>query len=798
MEYCKKHVESSTRAVNDDLKAWDAEFVKVDQATLFDLIRAAHYLIIKSLSELTCKIFVDMFTHRDRDNLLHFCVFVFAISGKMSGNKDKGKAVDPKPERLDSEFPDDTLYSTQVGNNVASSSGSILRSSFITMGFAPSLVDQVIDEKGEDDADLILETLFKHSGQGLQSSDAQSSDSLESLFGDLDDTCASETSTVIQPKLEPDAFDANNDDDDKRATLLIMNFSVDEVDSALDKLGFDAPVNELVDFILAAQIAAKFDKETDDMPHEDEPKTEGANDEILYATMQKTLQLLEMGFSENEISLAIEKFGSEAPIAGLAESICLGDLAPNERAKNSSKAFTTNLSRMGMENGLRHQSYGGLKIKTEDIIPDIIAQSSRMNTKDTNRGQSSRMNTEDTNRGQSSRMNTEDTNRGKRPKEEYFDDFPNAAASQIHILDFGRNHKKKRPKQGYMNNTSSVLDSAWLEEKVKPNLANLEMQIATKSNPCRSIPEGEFKPPYFFYGNVFNLPSDTWTRISQYLSTEPELVNTQFYSALSRREAYVHNLPRESRFIIVPKSAMTIQDAIPNTKKWWPSWDTRKQLSCLSSGISGIVPLCARLGQMITNSRGVLSSEQQKNILHHCGTSNLVWVGKDKLGPLAPEHLEIILGYPMNHTQAAEWSLAERLESLRYCIQTDTLGFHLSVLKAKFPEGITMLSVFSGIGGAEVTLHRLGIHLKGVISIESSETNRKILRRWWQTSGQTGELVQLEDIQTLTTKKLLNLIQKFVTIDFVICQNQCPSSSKRSVTAAQCHCFRMDETRMSW
>ncbi|TXG71457.1 hypothetical protein EZV62_000036 [Acer yangbiense] len=69
MEYCKKHIESRTRAVDDDLKAWDAEFVKVDQATLFDLIRAAHHLIIKSLSELTCKISVDMCKGKTREEL---------------------------------------------------------------------------------------------------------------------------------------------------------------------------------------------------------------------------------------------------------------------------------------------------------------------------------------------------------------------------------------------------------------------------------------------------------------------------------------------------------------------------------------------------------------------------------------------------------------------------------------------------------------------------------------------------------------------------------------------------------
>lgn len=35
IEYCKKHVEASEV---DELKAFDSEFVKVDQATLFDLI----------------------------------------------------------------------------------------------------------------------------------------------------------------------------------------------------------------------------------------------------------------------------------------------------------------------------------------------------------------------------------------------------------------------------------------------------------------------------------------------------------------------------------------------------------------------------------------------------------------------------------------------------------------------------------------------------------------------------------------------------------------------------------------
>ncbi|XP_048134720.1 SKP1-like protein 1A isoform X2 [Rhodamnia argentea] len=40
IEYCKKHVDAAraSSVADDDLEAWDAKFVKVDQATLCDLI----------------------------------------------------------------------------------------------------------------------------------------------------------------------------------------------------------------------------------------------------------------------------------------------------------------------------------------------------------------------------------------------------------------------------------------------------------------------------------------------------------------------------------------------------------------------------------------------------------------------------------------------------------------------------------------------------------------------------------------------------------------------------------------
>ncbi|KAJ1362089.1 Skp1- protein [Parelaphostrongylus tenuis] len=44
----------------DDIPSWDMEFLKVDQATLFDLINAANYLDIKGLLCVSCKTVANM------------------------------------------------------------------------------------------------------------------------------------------------------------------------------------------------------------------------------------------------------------------------------------------------------------------------------------------------------------------------------------------------------------------------------------------------------------------------------------------------------------------------------------------------------------------------------------------------------------------------------------------------------------------------------------------------------------------------------------------------------------------
>nr|XP_043634455.1 SKP1-like protein 1A [Erigeron canadensis] len=72
IEYCKKHVKDAgdnADVSEKDLKAFDEEFIKVDQGTLFDLILAANYLNIKGLLDLTCQTVADMMKNKQPEEI---------------------------------------------------------------------------------------------------------------------------------------------------------------------------------------------------------------------------------------------------------------------------------------------------------------------------------------------------------------------------------------------------------------------------------------------------------------------------------------------------------------------------------------------------------------------------------------------------------------------------------------------------------------------------------------------------------------------------------------------------------
>ncbi|KAL5711186.1 hypothetical protein ACHQM5_021673 [Ranunculus cassubicifolius] len=94
-----------------------------------------------------------------------------------------------------------------------------------------------------------------------------------------------------------------------------------------------------------------------------------------------------------------------------------------------------------------------------------------------------------------------------------------------------------------------------------------------------------------------------------------------------------------------------------------------------------------------------------------------------------------------------------------------------------YPNGINVISHFSGIGGAVVALHRLGIPLKNVVSVEPSEVNRNIIRRWWEQTNQEGNLIEVKDVQDLGPDQLENLVRSVGGFDLIIGGSPCKNFS---------------------
>ncbi|KAJ0965655.1 hypothetical protein J5N97_026793 [Dioscorea zingiberensis] len=293
----------------------------------------------------------------------------------------------------------------------------------------------------------------------------------------------------------------------------------------------------------------------------------------------------------------------------------------------------------------------------------------------------------------------------------------------------------------------------------------------------RKLPEAAIGPPYFYYENVALTPKGVWDKISRFLyDIEPEFVDSKYFCAANRKRGYIHNLPIQNRFPLLPLAPRTIKEALPMTEKWWPSWDPRTQLNCVQTCIASS-RVTEKIRSTLVKSSDPPPERVRQYVLNECKKWNLVWVGLHKVAPLEPDEIEMLLGFPKNHTRGGGISRTDRYKSLGNSFQVDTVAYHLSVLKNMFPNGINLLSLFSGIGGAEVALHRLGIHLKNVVSVELSEVNRNIIRSWWEQTDQTGNLIELADVQQLNGDKLEQLIHTFGGFDLVIGGSPCNNLS---------------------
>ncbi|KAL6649059.1 hypothetical protein ACP70R_013283 [Stipagrostis hirtigluma subsp. patula] len=286
----------------------------------------------------------------------------------------------------------------------------------------------------------------------------------------------------------------------------------------------------------------------------------------------------------------------------------------------------------------------------------------------------------------------------------------------------------------------------------------------------RELPTQAIGRPFFYYENVALAPKGVWATISRFLyDIQPEFVDSKFFCAAARKRGYIHNLPIDNRSPLLPLPPKKIRDAFPHTKKWWPPWDPREQLNCIQTCVAS-AKLLDRIRVALSNCGNPPPPTVQKYVLEECRKWNLVWVGRHQVAPLEPHEMECLLGFPMDHTRGI--CRTERYRSLGNSFQVDTVAYHLSVLRDMFPKGMNVLSLFSGIGGAEVALHRLGIRMKTVVSVEKSKVNRTVLKNWWDET-QTGTLIEIDDVQILTAEKIEWYVRRIGGFDLVIGGSPC-------------------------
>ncbi|XP_008677397.1 DNA cytosine methyltransferase Zmet 3 isoform X1 [Zea mays] len=333
------------------------------------------------------------------------------------------------------------------------------------------------------------------------------------------------------------------------------------------------------------------------------------------------------------------------------------------------------------------------------------------------------------------------------------------------------NKKKRKRYGGQAQGNRGPLDGSCEEPMPLPNpMVGFNLPDHWTRPVDRSLPTQAIGPPYFYYENVALAPKGVWTTISRFLyDIQPEFVDSKYFCAAARKRGYIHNLPLERRSPLLPLPPKTIFEAFPRTKRWWPSWDPRRQFNCLQTCTSS-AKLLERIRVTLANSSDPPPPLVQKFVLEECRKWNLAWVGLNKVAPLEPDEMEFLLGFPKDHTRGI--SRTERYRSLGNSFQVDTVAYHLSVLKDRYPQGMNVLSLFTGIGGAEVALHRLGIRMNTVVSVEKSEVNRTILKSWWDQT-QTGTLIEINDVQTLTADRIEAYIRRIGGFDLVIGGSPC-------------------------
>ncbi|KAJ8423709.1 LOW QUALITY PROTEIN: hypothetical protein Cgig2_016460 [Carnegiea gigantea] len=219
--------------------------------------------------------------------------------------------------------------------------------------------------------------------------------------------------------------------------------------------------------------------------------------------------------------------------------------------------------------------------------------------------------------------------------------------------------------------------------------------------------------PYFYYENIARTPNGVWAQITGSLyDIELKFVDSVHFSADASKRGYIRNLliENQSPLLVIPPK--TTYEALLVTRIWWPSCDKRTQLNCLLTCITS-APLIDRIREIVETWDGEPPKCHRKYVIERC---NRIWFRLESTRWLCLNRMKWRCCWGSQPTTQEMFVLLGAAKPwatpFRSGIPVDTVSYYRSVLKSMFPSAMNVLFLFSGIGGAEVALYKLGILLK--------------------------------------------------------------------------------------
>ncbi|GAQ78775.1 S-adenosyl-L-methionine-dependent methyltransferases superfamily protein [Klebsormidium nitens] len=239
----------------------------------------------------------------------------------------------------------------------------------------------------------------------------------------------------------------------------------------------------------------------------------------------------------------------------------------------------------------------------------------------------------------------------------------------------------------------------------------------------------------------------------------PELIDSVKYSVATRKRKYAHNIPRAGRTTLPPLAPLRISEMWPEYHSNFPDWDRRKITDKLNMiNTKELHPLSlSALNRKLRNNENLTAKERDD-----IRSNNLIFTSPTSVANIHAEEVERIMGFPEGHTRCGI-PRGEVFKALGNAFQVDTIADVISPLHTYFrsiPGGISVLSLFDGIGGAGVAVHRRAVPIKRYISVENNEHCRTVVQNWWKRNGldRTGCLEFIDDVRLLTTRKIAELV----------------------------------------